>query len=99
MKLIKNSRFAKLGQFLKEKRVASGYTQKEVAKILGHKTPQFISNIEKGRAGPPEQVLNVLVKLYQINDLNKLVDIIYSSEEAELKLRLKTLKQKLAARR
>lgn len=56
-----------LGLFLKERRLSVGLSQGEVAKKLGYKTPQFISNIERGAASPPMNLLKELIHLYKIS--------------------------------
>ncbi len=56
----------RLAEFLKEKRVASGHTQSEVAKKLGYSSPQFVSNWERGLANPPVFVLRDLTKMYKV---------------------------------
>ncbi len=55
-----------VGQYLKDKRVEAGYTQFEVAKKLGYLTAQYISNIERGIALPPNRSLTKLIGLYKI---------------------------------
>jgi transcriptional regulator with XRE-family HTH domain len=37
-----------IGKFMKESRELSGKTQKEVAEAFGWKTPQYVSEIERG---------------------------------------------------
>lgn len=55
-----------LADFLKEKRVAAGLTQSQVATKLGYSSPQFISNWERGLANPPVFVLRDLTKMYKV---------------------------------
>lgn len=47
-----------LGQFIKDKRESSGKRQEDLAKIMGNCTPQFVSNIECGRAPFPVEYVN-----------------------------------------
>lgn len=56
-----------LAKFLKEKRVQSGLSQKDVAEKLGYSTSQFISNWERGISHPPMNTLRSLSELYKIN--------------------------------
>jgi transcriptional regulator with XRE-family HTH domain len=56
----------KLGKYLKEKRLAVGLTQFEVASYLGYTSAQFISNMERGCCFPPNKVLRGMIKLYKI---------------------------------
>jgi len=55
-----------IGQYLQEKRTATGLTQFQVAKKLGYLTAQYISNIERGVALPPNKALRKLIALYEI---------------------------------
>jgi transcriptional regulator with XRE-family HTH domain len=49
--------FLHQGRLLRRVRKAKGFTQKELASILGWDTLQFVSNIERGLSGiPPERV-------------------------------------------
>ena len=56
----------RLSIFLKEKRVAAGLTQSDVATKLGYSSPQFISNWERGLANPPVFILRDLTKMYKV---------------------------------
>ncbi len=59
----------KVGQFvvlLKEKRVAAGFSQRDVSDKLGYSTPQFISNWERGVSLPPLGKLKRLEDLYGV---------------------------------
>lgn len=55
--------FQNLGKYLKEKRIAAGYTQAELAEQLKVHT-QFVSNWERGLCAPPnhcfQKALDVL---------------------------------------
>lgn len=64
--LVKIARL-QFAEFLREKRVAMGLSQMDVAKKLKLKNAQFISNIERGMAPVPFQVLKVLMSLYSIS--------------------------------
>ncbi|MFZ4404326.1 MAG: helix-turn-helix domain-containing protein [Pseudobdellovibrionaceae bacterium] len=55
-----------LSEFLKNKREASGLSQKDVAKKLGYTSPQFISNWERGISNPPLPKVKRLADLYKI---------------------------------
>jgi transcriptional regulator with XRE-family HTH domain len=63
-----DSRFKKLGAFLKESRLSARVSQMDVAKLLGYSTPQFISNWERGLSAPPMSCLKKIAKLYHIKD-------------------------------
>lgn len=55
-----------LGLFLRDKRMAAGFSQGDVAKKLGYSTAQFISNWERGLSAPPMDTLRVLSNLYNV---------------------------------
>lgn len=56
-----------LADFLKQKRVTAGLSQRDVADKLGYSTPQFISNWERGVSHPPISALKKLGELYKIS--------------------------------
>lgn len=56
-----------LADFLKQKRVAAGLSQRDVADKLGYTTPQFISNWERGVSTPPISALKNLGVMYLIS--------------------------------
>jgi len=56
-----------LADFLKQKRVAAGLSQRDVADKLGYSTPQFISNWERGVSHPPINALKKLGELYKVS--------------------------------
>lgn len=53
-------------EFLKVARTSSGLSQRDVADRLGYKTPQFISNWERGLSYPPTEAIKTLSKLYKV---------------------------------
>ncbi len=55
-----------LGQWLRQKRVGKNLSQIAVSRQLGLASSQFISNIERGLAGPPRALLQRLLKVYEI---------------------------------
>lgn len=64
---MENEQIGMLAKFLKEKRVNSGLSQKDVAEKLGYSTSQFISNWERGISHPPLATLRKLSDMYHIN--------------------------------
>lgn len=56
-----------LGQYMKAKREAMGYSQKYVADKLGFSNSQFVSNWERGESSPPLKHMKKLVKLLHLN--------------------------------
>lgn len=73
-----------LGNYLKNQRNESGYTQSEVAAKLGYSSPQFISNFERGLCSPPLKNLKTLVKLYKI-PVEELMTLILEEQESILR--------------
>jgi transcriptional regulator with XRE-family HTH domain len=55
-----------LSDYLRQKRVDSGLSQLDVAKVLGYSSPQFVSNWERGLVSPPLETIAVLIELYKI---------------------------------
>lgn len=60
------ARKSMLSDFLKQKRVAAGLSQRDVSDKLGYSTPQFISNWERGVSHPPINALKKLGDLYGV---------------------------------
>jgi len=56
----------KLGEYLREKRIAAGLTQTDVSKKLGYTTAQFVSNWERGTSEPPFETLRIVAQIYSI---------------------------------
>ncbi len=56
-----------LGKFLKEKRVKSGLSQKQVSEKFGYKSPQFVSNWERGVSTPPIKTIKKLAEVYKVS--------------------------------
>ena len=56
-----------LGNYLKGKRAAANLTQGQIADSLGLESPQFISNIERGKCAIPMHVMRQLIKEYGID--------------------------------
>ena len=56
-----------MAEYLKTKRVSSGYTQGDVASKLGYTSAQFVSNWERGLSLPPILTLKKICALYKIN--------------------------------
>jgi transcriptional regulator with XRE-family HTH domain len=72
-----------IGNFLKGHRKNSGLSQKEVSDILGYSSSQFISNIERGVAGPPTDVFLKMVSIYKIPE-KQVVDFLISEQKKAL---------------
>lgn len=67
----------------KELRERVGLTQKEVSDALGYTTPQFISNVERGRCRFPVGKLPKLKRLYRLSN-DQVVDMIMVEEKRGL---------------
>lgn len=74
----------------KNLREKAGLTQREVSDSLGYSTPQFISNVERGRCRFPVQKLAKIKKLYRLS-VDQMIDLILSEEKQAL---IKVLKRK-----
>jgi transcriptional regulator with XRE-family HTH domain len=90
-------RRSSVGNFLKQSRETAELSQFEVAKKLGYKSSQFISNWERGLSSPPAEILPRLVKLYSINP-NDLLAVIQSYQEELLSMQQRYLSQLLKKR-
>ena len=55
-----------MNEFLKEARIKAGLTQNDVSSKLGYKTPQYVSNWERGSAKPPKERITELSKILKI---------------------------------
>ena len=77
-------RFKDLGKYLKERRLAAGYSQGDIGKKLGYSSAQFISNFERGNCAPPLPALKTLVGLYKIN-VEEVIGLILKEHESFLR--------------
>ena len=64
-KKVSKKQFSSLGDYLKEKRESTSYTQSYVAKSCQCKA-QFVSNWERGLCSPPWPILKKLIKIYDL---------------------------------
>ena len=67
----------------KNYREKAGLTQREVSDVLGYSTPQFISNVERGRCRFPVGKLGKLKKLYRLSN-DQVIDLFLSEEKLSL---------------
>ena len=72
-----------LSVFLKDRRVAAGLTQSDVARRLGYSSPQFVSNWERGLANPPVFILRDLTKMYKVA-ADEMFDLLLEEIRAQL---------------
>lgn len=73
-----------IGLFLKTARERAGLTQAEVATEFGYTSSQFISNIERGAATVPTEVMVKLVRIYRMKP-EKFVRIYLEGQERLLR--------------
>lgn len=62
-----NKSHKNLSEYIKHQRMAHNITQLELSKHLGYSTAQFISNWERGLAGPPMNKMSKLVKILKLD--------------------------------
>lgn len=74
--------------YLKNKRIERGLSQKEVSDKLGYTTPQFISNWERGLSAPPIDVFKKIAHLYHISS-EEMFDIFLSEEIERVRVSMK----------
>jgi len=79
----KNTSVATKWKALREK---AGLTQREVSDSLGYSTPQFISNVERGRCRFPIQKLPKIKKLYGMSAEQVIALILSEEKEVLLKV-------------
>ncbi len=75
------------GEYLRLKRVEAGLTQKQVSDKLKLKSPQSISNVERGLAPAPIKMLKVLIQMYRIDEgeiLHRLIALQVDQLERQL---------------
>jgi transcriptional regulator with XRE-family HTH domain len=70
-----------LSDYLRQKRVDSGLSQLDVAKVLGYSSPQFVSNWERGLVSPPLETIAVLIDLYKIQPAEVIEKIMSETQE------------------
>ena len=71
------------GNQWKSLREKAGLTQREVSDTLGYSTPQFISNVERGRCRFPVQKLSKIKKLYRLST-EQVLDLFLTEERSSL---------------
>lgn len=76
-------KFLFIGKFLKRARVKAKLSQGDVRDLLGYKTPQIISDWERGVCGPPIHMLACICKAYVLSE-RKLINLILKAERKEL---------------
>lgn len=72
-----------LAKYIKEKRLAAGLSQGDIADELGYGSPQFISNWERAIARPPVSALKKIAEILGVS-ADEIFDIVLRSEIAEI---------------
>lgn len=80
---MKNNRTTAPSNPWKNLRERAGLTQREVSDALGYSTPQFISNVERGRCRFPIQKLGKIRKLYRLS-VDQTIDMVVREEKQEI---------------
>ena len=63
---MRNNSALGLSKLVREYREKRGLTQKEMSRLLGYKTPQFVSMYELGKVSIPNKTLGKLIKILGI---------------------------------
>ncbi len=77
---MKNQKTVSTSTQWREYRERAGLTQREVSDALGYTTPQFISNVERGRCRFPVEKLPKLKRLYRLSS-DQVVEMIMVEEK------------------
>ncbi|OFZ18454.1 MAG: transcriptional regulator [Bdellovibrionales bacterium GWB1_55_8] len=56
-----------LPEFLRQRRLSAGLSQKDVSDVMGYSTAQFVSNWERGTSHPPMNALRKLCQVYRVS--------------------------------
>lgn len=80
---MKNTKSNGTGNQWKALRERAGLTQREVSDALGYSTPQFISNVERGRCRFPIEKLTKLRKLYRLS-VDQTVNMVVTEERQDI---------------
>ena len=73
-----------LGSYFRDKRLKAKLSQEKVAKKLGYKSIQIISNWERGLCSPPKHKLKEITKFYKLNK-NEVLDFLMELSKREYK--------------
>ena len=90
-----------LGTFISQKRRKAGVSQAFLARKLGYKTAQYISNWERGASVPPLRKMRPLSTVLKI-PVKELISAIVNATEDQLrsellqKFKIKKLKKRLS---
>lgn len=77
-----------ISKYLRQRRERAALTQRKASELLGYKSSQFLSNVERGLSKPPIGFLNKLCDIYGVPKDEMLDEYLrYSREQAEEKAR------------
>ena len=82
--LMAKKKYYALGGYLKDKREALGFTQRDVSDFLGYKSPQFVSNVERGLCQLPLKAVRKLITFYKL-EAKEVYDILLCEQEQVLR--------------
>lgn len=83
---VKSLDYQNLGNYLKEKRVAAGYTQSEIAEKLKVHV-QFVSNWERGLCAPPSHCFQQTLDILKI-DRKKIVAVMLLDSKSAIEAKV-----------
>jgi DNA-binding XRE family transcriptional regulator len=72
------------GQWFKGLRNECGYTQRELAQLLGFDKSQSIANIESGNVSLPKKVYKKVIELFRL-DPERFIDLVMKLEKEKIK--------------
>lgn len=85
--------FRHLGSYLREHRLALGFSQTHIAQALRINTSQFVSNWERGMCAPPSHSIPVLVKLLKL-DRDELIEVMVKDSRIAIENKIYPKKHK-----
>lgn len=72
-----------IAQLVKKRRMELNLTQKELAKLLGYRVPQFVSNLERGTCDIPKNKLKRLCRVLML-DQSTVYNILLAEKAREI---------------
>lgn len=73
-----------LGEYFKRLRLDADLSQRDISNRLGYKSPQFVSNWERGLVTPPAKQVRKLAKMFSV-DPGVIIDRMVDAYWVELK--------------
>lgn len=68
-------KFERTSKYFREKRLEAGFTQSELARVLGFTSAQIVSNWERGVCAPPMASLKPMIRFLKLDPI-EVTDII-----------------------